>query len=80
MHPNEVATKLVDIALQSNDAKLWARTTGVCEFQDGVDLRFFWIVPHNCRLGEVPIGGDGDNVGLVLLGFTGNSSTHPPYL
>jgi hypothetical protein len=29
MHPNEVASKLVDIALQSNDARLWARTMGV---------------------------------------------------
>lgn len=43
MHPNEVATKLVDIALQSNDAKLWVRTMGVCEFQDGVGLRFFGL-------------------------------------
>ena len=43
MPPNEVATKLVDIAIRSNDPKLWVRTIGMCEFKDGVDLSRFGL-------------------------------------
>ena len=43
MHPNEVTTKLVDIAVQSRDAKLWVRTISMCEFNDGVDLSRFGL-------------------------------------
>ena len=43
MYPNEVATKLADIAVQSNDAKLWVRTIGMCGLKDGVDLGRFGL-------------------------------------
>ena len=43
MPANEVATKLVDIAVQSGDAKLWVRTIGMCKFEDGVDLGRFGL-------------------------------------
>ena len=43
MPPNEVAMKLVDIAVQSGDAKLWVRTIGMCKFKDGVDLGRFGL-------------------------------------
>ena len=43
MPPNEVATKLVDIAVQSGDPKLWVRTIGMCKFKDGVDLGRFGL-------------------------------------
>lgn len=41
--PSEVATKLVDIAVQTNDAELWVRTIGMCEFKDGIDLGRFGL-------------------------------------
>jgi len=43
MPPNEVATKLVDIAVQSGDAKLWVRTIDKCKFKDGIDLDRFGL-------------------------------------
>ena len=43
MRPNEIATKLTDIAVQSNDAKLWVRTIDMCELEDLVDLRRFGL-------------------------------------
>ena len=43
MPPNEVATKLVDIAVQCGDAKLWVRTIDTCKFKDGVDLTRFGL-------------------------------------
>ena len=43
MPPNEVATKLADIAVQSNDAKLWVRTIDICKFEDWVDLGRFGL-------------------------------------
>lgn len=43
MRPGEVATKLADIAVRSDDAKLWVRTMGMCKFKDGVDLSRFGL-------------------------------------
>ena len=43
MPPSEVTTRLTDIAVQFDDAKLWVRTIGMCEFKDRIDLsRFGW--------------------------------------
>jgi hypothetical protein len=41
--PNEIATKLIGIAVQSNDAKLWVRTMGMCRFEDEIDLGRFGL-------------------------------------
>ena len=43
MPPSEVATKLVDIAVQCGDARLWVRTIGMCGFKDRVDLSRFGL-------------------------------------
>ena len=43
MPPNETATKLADIAVQSNDAKLWVRTIDMCKLEDLVDLGRFGL-------------------------------------
>jgi Zn-finger protein len=43
MTQNEIATRLAGIAVQSNDAKLWTRTMGMCKFRDGVDLSRFGL-------------------------------------
>jgi len=43
MRPNDIATKLTDIAVQSNDAKLWVRTIDMCKLEDWVDLRRFGL-------------------------------------
>jgi hypothetical protein len=43
MPPNEIATKLADIAVQSNDTKLWVRTINTCKLEDWVDLGRFGL-------------------------------------
>jgi len=43
MPPFEIATKLADIAVQSNDPKLWARTTSMCKLKHTVDLNRFGL-------------------------------------
>ena len=43
MRPSVVATKLVDIAVQSGDAKLWVRAIGMCKFKDEIDLDRFGL-------------------------------------
>ena len=43
MTRNEIATKLVRIAVQSDDAKLWVRAMGMCKFRDEVDLSRFGV-------------------------------------
>ena len=43
MSPNAIATKLVDIAVQCGDEKLWVQTIGMCKFKDGVDLSRFGL-------------------------------------
>ncbi|KAF9650685.1 hypothetical protein BDM02DRAFT_3127503 [Thelephora ganbajun] len=40
---HEITTNLADIAVQSNDAKLWVRTIGICEFKDEVGLNRFGL-------------------------------------
>jgi hypothetical protein len=39
----QTATRLASIAVQSDDAKLWVRTMGMCKFRDEVDLRRFGL-------------------------------------
>ena len=43
MPPNEVAIKLVDIAVRSNDTKLCVRTIDMCKFEDFIDLGRFGL-------------------------------------
>lgn len=43
MSPRHTATKLTNIAVRSNDAKLWVRTTSMCKFRDEVDLSRFGL-------------------------------------
>ncbi|KAF9786064.1 hypothetical protein BJ322DRAFT_765163 [Thelephora terrestris] len=43
MTPNDIATRLAGIAVQSNDAKLWTRTMSMCKFRDEVDLSRFGL-------------------------------------
>ena len=43
MQPNRVVTKLADIAVQSNDAKLWVRTINMYKPGDFIDLDRFGL-------------------------------------
>jgi len=43
MPPNEVVTKLADIAVRSNDAKLWVRTIKMYNLEDFIDLGRFGL-------------------------------------
>jgi hypothetical protein len=57
----ETATKLSSIAVQSNDAKLWVRTIGMCKFRDEGDLGRFGLKHivagwKRFRLGEIEAG------------------------
>ena len=43
MTPQQTATGLANIAVQSNDAELWVRTMGMCKFRDEADLSRFGL-------------------------------------
>lgn len=43
MSPLLIGVNLADIAVQSNDVKLWVRTVDACRFEDSIDLRRFGL-------------------------------------
>lgn len=43
MSPILIGINLADIAVQSNDVKLWVRTVDACRLKDSIDLRRFGL-------------------------------------